>query len=250
VARLVHGYQLEEGGGFFVGGDGTTGRQELAAVFITREPGASKEIDDEKEDGDNETSAAPEMLPPLSLQLEWSNASSAGRCIRLPITRRGGLRDRAVLSSRAGEVAHQRGPVVFIATEGLTRDSIVSIFDSIVLTPDEAIVLEALHTIDPAIERIASVGTNKRYHWRDGRGGIVMMVAGQRVPIGSLGDGIWRLLGIALSLVRARGGRDSAAGGPATPLHANAMTRGGEDAQEVWDRQRARQRRGLGHAAR
>ena len=31
-------------------------------------------------------------------------------------------------------------------------------------------------------------------------------LAGQRVPIGSLGDGIWRLLGIALALVRARGG--------------------------------------------
>jgi hypothetical protein len=33
---------------------------------------------------------------------------------------------------------------------------------------------------------------------------------------------------------------------PGHPLHANAMTRGGEDAQEVWDRQRARQRCGLG----
>jgi hypothetical protein len=108
--------------------------------------------------------------------------------------------------SRAGEVAKPRGPVVFIATEGLTRDRVVSIFDSIVLTPDEGIVLRALHTIEPAIERIASVGTNKRSPWRDGHGGIVMMVAGQRVPVGSLGDGIWRLLGIALSLARARGG--------------------------------------------
>lgn len=33
-----------------------------------------------------------------------------------------------------------------------------------------------------------------------------MMVAGQRIPIGSMGDGIWRLLGIALALVQARGG--------------------------------------------
>lgn len=209
VARLVHGYGLEEGAGFYVGGSETTGRQELAAVFITREVGGSKDIDDEDESGDGEAAAAPEMLPPLSLQLEWSNGSSTGRRIRLPMTRHGGLRDRTFLSSlssRAGEATAHRGPVVFIATEGLTRDSIISIFDSIVLTPDEAVVLRALHTIEPAIERIASVGTNKRHSWRDGRGGIVMMVEGQRVPIGSLGDGIWRLLGIALALVRARGG--------------------------------------------
>jgi AAA15 family ATPase/GTPase len=33
-----------------------------------------------------------------------------------------------------------------------------------------------------------------------------MMVAGQRIPIGSMGDGIWRLLGVALALVSAREG--------------------------------------------
>ena len=33
-----------------------------------------------------------------------------------------------------------------------------------------------------------------------------MLVGGKRVPIGSMGDGVWRLLGIALSLVRAERG--------------------------------------------
>lgn len=33
-----------------------------------------------------------------------------------------------------------------------------------------------------------------------------MLLGDQRVPIGSMGDGIWRLLGIALALVRAEGG--------------------------------------------
>jgi len=74
------------------------------------------------------------------------------------------------------------------------------------LTPDEATVLQALHTIEPAIERIASIGTYARESSRDVRGGLAMMVAGQRIPIGSMGDGIWRLLGIALALVQARGG--------------------------------------------
>jgi predicted ATPase len=78
-------------------------------------------------------------------------------------------------------------------------------FERIVLTPDEATVLQALRTIEPDIERIASIGS-ARQSARDGRGGLAMMVAGRRIPIGSMGDGIWRLLGIALALVNARGG--------------------------------------------
>ena len=33
-----------------------------------------------------------------------------------------------------------------------------------------------------------------------------MLVEGKRVPVGSMGYGVWRLLGIALALVRAEGG--------------------------------------------
>ena len=98
------------------------------------------------------------------------------------------------------------GAVSFITTEGLTRDSTISMFQRVVLTPDEATLLRALRTIEPDIERIASVGTYARQPSRDVRGGLAMMVAGQRIPIGSMGDGIWRLLGIALALVSARGG--------------------------------------------
>jgi hypothetical protein len=95
---------------------------------------------------------------------------------------------------------------VFITTEGQTRESIISMFESVVLTPDEAAVLQALHTIEPGIERIASIGTQGRVSARDARGGIAMMVAGQRIPMVRWATGIWRLLGIALALVRARGG--------------------------------------------
>jgi predicted ATPase len=96
--------------------------------------------------------------------------------------------------------------VLFITTEGLSRANVVSRFERIVLTPDEAIVLHALRNIEPKIERIASIGTPTRTVAVGVRGGLAMMVAGQRVPIGSMGDGIWRMLGIVLSLVRARGG--------------------------------------------
>jgi ABC-type multidrug transport system ATPase subunit len=68
-------------------------------------------------------------------------------------------------------------------------------------------VLDALRTIEPTIERVAPLGTDRRF-LRFERGGMVVKLkdSKHRIPIGSLGDGIWRLLGIALALASARGG--------------------------------------------
>ncbi len=173
---------------------------------------------DLQEDEDDEVAAAPALPEPLMLRLEWREwqewqeerpraVTPPVLTVRLPVTRRGGLHDQPVFTSREAYVSEAlRRPVWFITTEGVTRENVVSMFESIVLTPDEATVLRALHTIEPGIERIASVGTRARRSRRDARGGLAMMVAGQRIPIGSMGDGIWRLLGIALALVRTRGG--------------------------------------------
>jgi hypothetical protein len=203
VAHLLHGHELAEGRGFSVVSEGDLGPQELVASIIARKL-TRRDSDDDEDDDAGDTAAAPEALAPMALELHWSGESP--QRVRLPITRGGGLRDRTTLSSRVGEVSDTRGALLFIATEGLTGDGIISMFESVVLTPDEETVLQALRTIEPAIERIASVGTYARHSSRDVRGGLAMMVAGQRIPIGSMGDGIWRLLGIALALVRARGG--------------------------------------------
>ncbi|MCY2964362.1 MAG: ATP-binding protein [Planctomycetota bacterium] len=85
------------------------------------------------------------------------------------------------------------------------------LFEEIVLTPEEDLVIQALNIIEPGIERIATSGGER---WRMGssrsgsRGGLLLKCkdVGDRIPIGSLGDGIWRLLGLALALVRSADG--------------------------------------------
>lgn len=206
VAHLIHGHKLGEGPGFQITGDGMTGRQELAVSFVAREL-RQKDIED-GEDGDSSLASAPGMAAPMSLQLDW-RGDSPRQELRLPISYLGRLRDRTYRNhylSRGSPGSEGQGTVVFITTGGQTRESIISMFESVVLTPDEATVLQALHAIEPGIERIASIGTQGRVSARDTRGGLAVMVAGQRIPIGSMGDGIWRLLGIALALVQARGG--------------------------------------------
>jgi AAA domain, putative AbiEii toxin, Type IV TA system len=205
VAHLVHRHKLEVSLGFCIGGDGTGGFQKLTASFVAR---SSTSGDTEDEDDDGDTAAEPGAIEPLSLQLEWRDGPSLEkvrlpiRTVQLPITRHGG---GSLRPTPVGNVPGV-GQVSFITTEGVTRDSTISMFERVVLTPAETTVLQALRTIEPSIERIASIGTRARQSSRDVRGGLAMMVAGQRIPIGSMGDGIWRLLGVALALVQAQGG--------------------------------------------
>jgi predicted ATPase len=81
----------------------------------------------------------------------------------------------------------------------------VRLLDDIILTPEESMLIEALRSIEPSIERIASAGSSAA---RLERGGVFVKCTGidQRIPIGSMGDGIWRLLGIAMLLVATRSG--------------------------------------------
>jgi hypothetical protein len=202
VAHLIHGHRLAEGSGFTIAGDGTSGRQTLIASFV---PGKPALLDVELDADDDEDDEPDGAEPTLGwLRLDWQ-ADSFSAHTELPIAMRGALRDPRTIPNRVVAKPETRTPVSFLTSKGQTRDSIVSMFERVVLTPDEATVLRALHTIEPAIERIASTGTQSRRSSRDAPG-LAIMVAGQRIPIGSMGDGIWRLLGIALTLVRARGG--------------------------------------------
>jgi AAA15 family ATPase/GTPase len=74
------------------------------------------------------------------------------------------------------------------------------------LTPEEDRVIQALRIIEPDIERLAVVGG--RTSVSRARGGVVLRMRGidQPVPIGSLGDGMWRMLAIAIALIRSENG--------------------------------------------
>ena len=208
VAHIVHGHEIEVGGYFSVSGKNDDDERSVRATFIERDPQqllqqkwrSSRQRSLFEADPDDEAS-----LGSIDLSLEWNSPDQSPK-LQWPLTRRGALL-REVLPASSRQVIDGASPVQFITTEGLTRDHVVALFEATVLTPDETMVVEALRTIEPEIERLASVGSSRRYGYGFGsRGGIAMLVGGKRVPIGSMGDGVWRLLGIALSLVRAERG--------------------------------------------
>jgi hypothetical protein len=100
-------------------------------------------------------------------------------------------------------------PSIFIASESLTIDELVGLWNSVSLTPAESLVLRALQFIDPEIERIAVQVTTANSYYRSGsRGGFIVKRRGMErpIPIGSLGDGVWRMLVMAIAITQCRGG--------------------------------------------
>lgn len=99
-------------------------------------------------------------------------------------------------------------PVKFVSTAGQTVDDIVTLFERFVLSPQEDFAIKALQVIEPTLERIATRSNDRRRLDPGARGGIVLRFKGNDlpVPIGSMGDGMWRMLGMALALAAARGG--------------------------------------------
>ena len=98
--------------------------------------------------------------------------------------------------------------VQFVSTNGMTPRDVVRLFGEIVLSESEEHVVKALRIIEPKIERLASANVDRLPLPYDGPFGIYVKLEEfeQRVPVGSLGDGMWRMLGLALALANARNG--------------------------------------------
>jgi len=92
---------------------------------------------------------------------------------------------------------------IYMRPEGLSNSNIELMWDSLVLTDLEDIIIQCLRLIAPEVERaslIASAASERRVAFVRVRG------AGKPLPLRSLGDGMNRLFGIALAMVNAQDG--------------------------------------------
>jgi AAA15 family ATPase/GTPase len=92
---------------------------------------------------------------------------------------------------------------VFLGTEGADFNILQKMWDDIVLTSEEDRVIEALQIIEPKVELLAFTGRSSRW---SSMAWIKLKNDDERVPLGSLGDGIRRLLSLAIFAARAQGG--------------------------------------------
>jgi ABC-type branched-subunit amino acid transport system ATPase component len=113
----------------------------------------------------------------------------------------GGLDDKW---RRAAFAARDTLPdLQFLGPGGTDVRWLARLWDDVTLTPDEATVYDVLRVIERDVERIAFLGSTRR----PGTNAFVKLSSVERrLPLGNLGDGMLRLLSLALHLVASRGG--------------------------------------------
>jgi AAA15 family ATPase/GTPase len=212
IRHLFYGHGIEPGSEFSVlGFNGDREESLTATVGIRRvrrrydsSPDVSEQLtilDDEDFDG------IPDDFKVLDFSIKWIHGGEQESWER-PLSSNGGLSDEYIRRLiRVGMPKNVETKTQFVTSSALTSEKMIELFDQVVLTPEENLVQEALRTIEPKIERIASVSSEK-YRRSEAREGFVVRLSDnhQRVPIGSMGDGIWRMLGLALATVGAADG--------------------------------------------
>lgn len=127
----------------------------------------------------------------------------------VPLSRSGGVSADALDSSRGvrRRAIDDEVPSQFITTESLSGNELVALWDKVALTPNEDRVLRALQFLEPGIERIAAQAAMPRYYAGQ-RGGFITRLKGHErpVPIGSMGDGMWRMMAMAIAIAQCKGG--------------------------------------------
>ena len=199
LCRLFYGYSLEQNTLFSIVGKEKQ-LTESITISINEIPYQATLFDE-----------LPDFSGHYQLNSKWSNGLKKID-IDIPVSSIGGLSYDYIRRIRVKPNEIKSSNLEFVPTASLTPQKIVTLFDEVVLSPDEELVLEALRIIEPDIVRLASLGGSDRgTGWNSGeyvRGGILVKSEkwDERIPIGSLGDGIWRMLGLILSLINAKNG--------------------------------------------
>ncbi len=136
-------------------------------------------------------------LPVLTLDFAYNSHQE----LKIPVYEDGTLEARIFRTRSAKSLLELTPPACkFLTTENTNFNQLSILWDSINLTPKEDEVVKALQIIEPHVERISFTSSRNS--------NIIIKMRGHRdpVPLGSMGDGMRRLLTLALSAVNVENG--------------------------------------------
>lgn len=144
----------------------------------------------------------------LQLNVSWKDGSQKEGINGILLSRNGGvLEDYIRRSTAIGLPKPSSIKTQFVTSSSLSSTEMLELFDRILLTPEENIITESLKIIEPNLERIAPLSSQKFRNLESREGFVVRLSdSNQRVPIGSFGEGTWRMLGLALATTCAENG--------------------------------------------
>jgi AAA domain, putative AbiEii toxin, Type IV TA system len=201
VSHLFTGHELSVGQSFSVLGTNASASQQVTVAVDDLPDSEGKDTADLLTDLDEDSVS----WRPVALKIR---STALKRQQSIPLSRQGGLDlDAAEFAARRRNSVDREAAtnVHFISTESFNGNELIRHWDRIQLTPNEALVLQALRFVDASIEDIRSFGNGSLY---GPRGGFIVKRKGEPVPfpLGSLGDGAWRMLTLAIVLTQCAGG--------------------------------------------
>ncbi len=202
LCHLFHGHHATEGARLGIRGEenGQPRHVEMAIAKVAPEDKQLKRLKwppSWEELSDTDAGAG----PPLALEIQSDRFVQS---TLIPLSPSGGV---STLLTRRYATPEVETPVIhFIGTETLDPSKLSRLWDAIVLTPAEPLVVEALQIVEPGISRIASTSNSVSARGSSSSFFIKMVDSDQRIPLGSMGDGVKRLIALSMHLVRSAGG--------------------------------------------
>ena len=127
-----------------------------------------------------------------------------------PLSARGGLLPDVIERLPRPEGPMFAGPPIqFIPSGSVSSGFVVRAWRDVALRPEQNDIVKALRILEPRLEDITVIGAERHVYGPSlDRAGVIVKCSGSSVPvpIGSLGEGMWRMLALAMGLARARGG--------------------------------------------
>jgi hypothetical protein len=197
LVHVFHGHELHPGTRFSI--SATNESPQKIVKFEIRELLSGEKIEGQlvpAEEGDESP------LPHLALDI---NSTPPPTFPVVALTKTGGISANYL---RTRPLQPER-PIQFISTESSSAEEIMAAWNKISLKPEEELVLRALRSLDKDIEGIALQARVAQQFWGPGsRGGfnVKLKSSEQPVPIGSMGDGIWRMLALSMAIALSKGG--------------------------------------------
>lgn len=205
IRHLFYGHEIELGSEFSVSGTHENSKEALVATVGTRR--IRRRYSSSSDGSEPLKVFDDDEFEVLDFAIKWIQGDKQESWDR-PLSNDGRLSGEYIRRlTKIGVSRDIETETQFVTAAALTSEKMIELFDQIVLTPEETLVQEALQAIEPKISRIASVGSEK-YRRSEAREGFMVRLSDshQRVPIGSMGDGMWRMLGLALATVGAANG--------------------------------------------
>lgn len=205
ISHFFHGHQIELDRDFSITGNNGYTPVTVKVVALQDPHGKSEE-----------TAKVPRRVAQFAVKIDGGRKRTPEPRI-YPLTREGvvQMEDPApwrfegyerLLINRLSNL--QGSPTFFIGTDQVDSLSLAMMMDEVAMLGLEATLADAMRVLDPKLEYARMLSGASSIGFRGSRGGVIAKLQGieRPVPLGSLGEGMRRMLTLASALTTTRGG--------------------------------------------